>query len=106
LRCRMLSSPYPRHDLVSAFWHLAVHSFYPSSLLIKHSASGNTHLLFSLLLLVIIAGVMRCKLQCHPSHFSPVSQSKAFFLKQRHQDEDSMKKRGFLSTNTTWMKFE
>jgi len=42
LRCRMLASPYPRHDLVSASWHLTVHSFYPSSLLIKPSASRNT----------------------------------------------------------------
>ena len=41
-RCRMLSSPYPRHDVVSAFWDLTVHSIYLSSLLIKHSASRNT----------------------------------------------------------------
>jgi len=106
LRCRMLSSPYPRHDFVSAFWYLTVHSFYPSSLLIKHSASHNTDLFFALVLLVIMADAMRCNLQCYPSHFSPVSQSKVFFLKQRHQGEDSMKKRRFLSILITWMSAE
>jgi hypothetical protein len=98
---RMFSWSLRCHDSVSVFWHLAVYSYHPSSRLIKHSALQKTHLFLFLSLLVIMAGAMRCKLQCHRSPFSPVPQKENFFLKQRHQGEEPMEKEGCLSILTT-----